>query len=38
MTGLQIYAFIVLPFLIAAAGWIYSYIVVRNDRRKNPDN
>jgi hypothetical protein len=35
MTGLQIYAFIVLPFLIAGGGWIYSIIVEREFKRED---
>lgn len=35
MTGLQIYAFIVLSLSIAAAGWAYAYFWVRNDKRKH---
>jgi hypothetical protein len=35
MTGLQIYAFIVLPLSIAAIGWTYAYLWIRNDKRKH---
>ncbi|MDP9837527.1 hypothetical protein J2T09_002279 [Neorhizobium huautlense] len=34
MTGLQIYAFIVLPLAIAAGGWTYAYLWVRHSERK----
>ncbi len=34
MTGLQIYAFIVLPLSIAALGWAYAYFTVRHHERK----
>ena len=35
MNGLQIYAFIVLPLSIAAAGWAYACFWLRNDKRKH---
>ena len=34
MTGLQIYAFIVLPLSIAALGWACAYFTVRQHERK----
>jgi hypothetical protein len=35
MTGLQIFAFYVLPLCIAAGGWIYFIIVEREFKRED---
>ncbi len=34
MTGIQIYAFIVLPLSIAAVGSAYAYFFVKSEERK----